>query len=259
MRKFSFIVLFLLIGSQIFSQQVGRIIVSPLEENKDQLKYPDNACELNIGTNYTYLFLPKQITNAINGNGGMYNLDVSGGLKFRLKKGIYLGLGYGYWEYSLDQSYQATIGYDNDSSIVYDIVEEGKVCNKGAYFYIGEEREKIFYRLGLSMGIFTQYKGFRSIYNQTGMIHRDKITEDNYIITDKYSRDIKLFLKFGYNNNITSNLIIKPYLLLSYSFSPVYHTRYYTTDENGNKKEMNMHFATFNFGISVDLGMGLSK
>ena len=259
MKKFSFFVLFLLIGSQILSQQVGKIIISPHEENNDYIKYPDFACEFYIGTNYTYLFIPKQLTEVINGNGGLFNLNAGVGFKFRIKNKLYLGFGYGYWENSLNQNYQATFEYNNDSSVVYDIAEEGKICNKGAYFYIGEERKKIFYRLGMSMGLFTRYKGNRSIYDQGIRIFLGEITEDNYIVTDKYSGDIKLFLKFGYNKKINPNFIIKPFISMSYSFSPVCHTRYFITKKNGNDKELNMHFATFNFGITADMGMGLSR
>lgn len=240
-------------------EEVGKEITSSIEENKVKIKYPDFACELNAGTNYTHLFIPQKLINAISGNGGLFNLNAGIGFKFRLKNKIYMGFGYGYWENSLDQNYQATYEYNNDSSVVYDIAEEGRVCNKGAYVYIGQEREKMFFRLGLSMGFFTQFNGDRIVYNKTAIISNNKIAKDNYIITDKYIRDLKIFLKFGYNKKYSPNLIVKPYLSVSYSFSPAYHTWYFITKDNDNDKELNMHFATFSLGISVDVGMALPK
>lgn len=262
MQKYILIVvIFFTFVSYSFSQnndnirEVGKKITSKESLINSKNKYPDFAFEINIGTNYTQLLQTEKLTDAITGKGGLFNLDGSLGFKLRLIKKFYLGFGYGYWENSLSQSYKATTEYNNDTSKVYDIKEEGKVCNKGVYVYIGREKEKIFYRLGFSAGLVTEYKGDRSFYDNDQMISKIKITPENYLLTDKYLRDFRLILKFGYSMKLRRNFIIKPYVSTTYSLSPVYHTRYFITKSNGNTKELNMHFATISFGVSFDLAI----
>jgi len=260
MKHILLIILFLFPAYQIFSQsdtnnykikEVGSIITFTNDTKKNMPNYPNFACEVNIGTNYTFLFSPKQLSNVIDGKGGMYNYDIGFGLKFRLKNKFYLGINYSYFQYSLDQNYQAIVEYNNDTSAIYNISEEGKVYNKGINIFVEYEGNKLFYNLGMSFSLFSKYQGFRTINNK----NKYKISEDNYIVTDKYSKDIKLIFKFGYNKKLRPELIIKPFLSMSYSFSPVYHTRYFITKENGSEKELNMHFAAITIGISVDYGI----
>jgi len=190
MKNILLLILFFLPASQILSQidtnnlkvkEVGKIITSTDNTKKNLLNYYNFSCEISLGTNYTFLLSPKQLSNVIDVNGGMFNYDVGFGLKFRLKKNFYIGIGYSFWQYSLDQSYQAVIEYNNDTSIIYNISEEGKTSNKGLNFIIEYEGKKIFYNLGMSFSFFSRYQGFRTINNQ----NRYKISEDNYIVTEQ--------------------------------------------------------------------------
>ncbi|MGB1318226.1 MAG: hypothetical protein ACPG5W_08470, partial [Flavobacteriales bacterium] len=228
------------------------------QEIKDLHRWgPKLGIEVHSAFNYNHMLMPPTIAGAFDRAFGGVGFDGGGGIRIRAYHKLAFSAGF---DYAIRQFKLEYVAEEIGTGDALDVTEKAAMHYVGFYYKTLIELSRKFHLAQTFQYTWVyKYNGTASAVNQTnGAIYAPQATTEP--ILDGWSKEnqAELGIEFAYKWMISPELILKPYIGISFGLTPTVHTNAYVNGLFG-QQEQNPRYANLKIGVVFETGLWLDK
>lgn len=219
---------------------------------------PKLGLEVHATVNYVHLLMPPTIAGSFDRAFGGVGFDGGSGIRIRAYHKLAFAGGFNYAIRQFDLEYRAE---DLSSGDELAVKEKATMHYIGFYYKTLIEISKKFHLAQTFQYTWiNRYIGQASAENLTNpsVFYAPQPTSEPILDGWSTENQAELGVEFAYKWKISPELILKPYIALSFAVTPALHTNAYLDGFFG-PEEQNPRFVNLRFGVIFETGLWLDK
>ncbi len=219
---------------------------------------PKLGIEVHSAFNYNHMIMPPTIAGAFDKAMGGVGFDGGGGIRIRAYHKLAFAAGF---DYAIRQFNLEYLAEDLATGDQLSVTEKGTMHYIGFYYKTLIELSRKFHLAQTFQYTWVyRYNGTASAIDNTNpsIIYPPQSTTEP--ILDGWSTDnqAELGIEFAYKWMISPELILKPYIAISFGLTPTLHTNAYVSGIFG-PQEQNPRYANLKIGVVFETGVWVDK
>ena len=218
---------------------------------------PKLGIEVHAAVNYNHMIMPPTIAGSFNKAIGGVGFDGGGGIRIRAYHKLAFAAGFDYAIRQFDLEYVAEEIGTGDA---LDVTEKGTMHYVGFYYKTLIELSRKFHLAQTFQYTWVyRYNGTASAVNQnSGAVYAPQNTTQPILDGWRTEDQAELGIEFAYKWMISPELILKPYIGISFGLTPTLHTNAFLDGFFG-PQEQNPRYANLKIGVVFETGVWLDK
>ncbi|MFT4981236.1 MAG: hypothetical protein ACI9UR_001087 [Bacteroidia bacterium] len=228
------------------------------QELKDLHRWgPKLGLEVHSAFNYNHMIMPFTIAGSFDKAVGGVGFDGGGGIRIRAYHKLAFAAGF---DYAIRQFNLEYVAEEIGTGDALDVTEKGTMHYVGFYYKTLIELSKKFHLAQTFQYTWIyRYNGTASAVNQnTGSPYPPQPTTGPVLQDWSTENQAELGIEFAYKWMISPELILKPYIGMSFGLTPTLHTAAFLDGIFG-PAEQNPRYANLKIGIVFETGLWLDK
>jgi len=218
---------------------------------------PKFGIEVHSAINYNHILMPPSIAGFFSKAIGGVGFDGGAGIRIRAYHKLAFATGFNYTIRQFNLKYE---GEEIGTGNLLDVSEKASMHYVGFYFKTLIEISKKFHLAQtFQYAWLYRYNGTASAVNQAnGNVYPNQPTTEPSPPDWTTSNQAELGVELAYKWKVAPQLILKPYVAISFGLTPVFHTNAYLAGIFG-QEEQNPRYANLKIGIIFETGLWLDE
>jgi hypothetical protein len=219
---------------------------------------PKFGIEVHSAFNYNHLLMALPIAGAFDEAIGGVGFDGGGGIRIRAYHKLSFSAGFDYAIRQFSLEYQAEEIGTGDP---LDVTEKAAMHYIGFYYKtLIEISRKFHLAQTFQYTWINSYSGTASAVNQSnGAVYPKQETTKPILDGWSAGNQAELGIEFAYKWKIAPQLILKPYIAISFGLTPTLNTSIYAASPIFGNQEQNPRYANLKIGVIFETGLWLDE